>query len=89
MTAAEVYFLRAEAALRGWNAGADEHTLYETGITTAFSQPLGVAQSKVGDASAYIEGTSLPVEFEVPHDPQFQLFVYGTGVCPLGRCCGV
>jgi hypothetical protein len=73
MTAAEVYFLRAEAALRGWNAGADEQTLYETGITTAFSQPLGATQSKAGDASAYIEGTSLPVEFE---DPMTRSFSY-------------
>lgn len=71
MTAAEVYFLRAEAALRGWNAGADEKTLYETGITTAFSQPLGAAQSKAGDASTYIEGTSLPVEFVDPMTRKF------------------
>lgn len=41
MNAAEVYFLRAEAALRGWNAGEDAGALYEKGIMTAFSQPLG------------------------------------------------
>ncbi|PWV47703.1 RagB/SusD family nutrient uptake outer membrane protein [Chitinophaga sp. S165] len=43
MTAAEVYFLRAEAALRNWaNAGGDAHTLYEQGITTSMAQ-WGVA----------------------------------------------
>lgn len=67
MTAAEVYFLRAEAALRGWNAGGtDAKTLYEEGIRTAFSQPLGAAQAKAGDATNYIESTSLPVAYKDP-----------------------
>lgn len=61
MTAAEVYFLRAEAALRKWNAGeGTAQSLYEEGIRTAFSQPIGADGSKVGDASNYIQGTSLP-----------------------------
>lgn len=39
MTAAEVYFLRAEAALRGWNnAGGTVQSLYEKGIETSFAQ---------------------------------------------------
>lgn len=39
MTAAEVYFLRAEAALRGWNnAGGTAQSLYEKGIETSFAQ---------------------------------------------------
>lgn len=39
MTAAEVYFLRAEAALRNWaNAGGDVQTLYNEGITTSMEQ---------------------------------------------------
>ena len=39
MTAAEVYFLRAEAALRNWaNAGGDAETLYNQGITTSMEQ---------------------------------------------------
>ena len=39
MTAAEVYFLRAEAALRGWsNAGGSVQSLYEDGITTSMGQ---------------------------------------------------
>ncbi|WP_133640934.1 RagB/SusD family nutrient uptake outer membrane protein [Sphingobacterium paludis] len=39
MTAAEVYFLRAEAALRGWAGnGGTAKSLYETGIQTSFEQ---------------------------------------------------
>ncbi len=38
MTAAEVYFLRAEGALRGWNMGGTAQSLYETGIQTSFTQ---------------------------------------------------
>lgn len=39
MTAAEVYFLRAEAALRNWaNTGGDAQTLYNQGITTSMEQ---------------------------------------------------
>lgn len=39
MTAAEVYFLRAEAALKGWsNAGGSVQQLYEQGITTSMAQ---------------------------------------------------
>jgi hypothetical protein len=37
MNPAEVYFLRAEGALRGWNMGSDAQTLYETGIRTSFT----------------------------------------------------
>ncbi len=39
MTAAEVYFLRAEAALKGWsNAGGSVQQLYEQGVTTSMAQ---------------------------------------------------
>ncbi len=38
MNAAEVAFLRAEGALRGWNMGDDAQTLYEQGITLSFEQ---------------------------------------------------
>jgi hypothetical protein len=49
MNPAEVYFLRAEGALRGWNMGGDAQTLYETGIRTSFTVS-GVATG----ADAYI-----------------------------------
>jgi hypothetical protein len=62
MTAAEVYFLRAEGALRGWNMGGTAQQLYETGITTSLTQ-WGVA----GGASAYIsDATSIPTSFVDP-----------------------
>ena len=38
MTAAEVYFLKAEGALRGWNMGGSGKELYNQGITMSFAQ---------------------------------------------------
>jgi hypothetical protein len=37
MNPAEVYFLRAEGALKGWSMGDTPKNLYETGINTSFS----------------------------------------------------
>lgn len=61
MTAAEVYFLRAEAALRGWsNAGGTPQQLYEQGINTSFTQ-WGVS------SSTYItDATSVPDAYTDP-----------------------
>ncbi|WP_300978196.1 RagB/SusD family nutrient uptake outer membrane protein [Flavobacterium sp.] len=42
MTSAEVFFLRAEGALRGWNMGGTAQSLYEQGINASFAQ-LGVS----------------------------------------------
>ena len=38
MTAAEVDFLQAEAALRGWSGAGDAKTNYENGVTASFTQ---------------------------------------------------
>ncbi len=38
MCAAEVCFLRAEGAIRGWNMGATAQELYEQGVRTSFEQ---------------------------------------------------
>jgi hypothetical protein len=38
MTAAEVYFLRSEAALRGWAGAGDAQANYETGVMLSFDQ---------------------------------------------------
>ncbi|SHL98388.1 RagB/SusD family nutrient uptake outer membrane protein [Chitinophaga sp. CF418] len=61
MTAAEVYFLRAEAALRNWaNTGGDAQTLYNKGITTSMEQ-WGAT------AGAYLtDNTSTPAGFTDP-----------------------
>ncbi|MGV8094737.1 MAG: RagB/SusD family nutrient uptake outer membrane protein [Mangrovibacterium sp.] len=61
MNAAEVYFLRAEGALRGWNMGGAAQELYETGVRTSFSF-LGA-----GNADGYLaDGTSMPVAYTDP-----------------------
>jgi hypothetical protein len=49
MNPAEVYFLRAEGALRGWNMGGDAKSLYESGIRTSFS-----VSGATGSADEYI-----------------------------------
>jgi len=60
MTAAEIYFLRAEGALRGWNMGGTAEEFYNTGIETAFAQ-YGL------DASSYMsDATSKPTNFVDP-----------------------
>lgn len=38
LNTAEVYFLRAEGALRGWNMGGDAATFYNAGINASFDQ---------------------------------------------------
>ncbi|NML41655.1 SusD/RagB family nutrient-binding outer membrane lipoprotein [Chitinophaga sp. G-6-1-13] len=64
MTAAEVWFLRAEAALNGWNnAGGTPGELYEKGMRASFSQwdadPLAV-NNYVAD------NTSKPIDYVDP-----------------------
>lgn len=61
MTAAEVYFLRAEGALRGWaNVGGTAKSLYEKGVETSFAQ-WGVSglsaylQDNTSKAAAYVD----------------------------------
>ncbi|MDR0938049.1 MAG: SusD/RagB family nutrient-binding outer membrane lipoprotein [Mediterranea sp.] len=60
MTAAETFFLRAEAALRGWNAGGGTaRELYEQGVQESFSQ-WGVSP---GD---YLTSHALPAAWADP-----------------------
>ena len=57
--AAEVYFLRAEGALRGWNMNGTAKELYEGGIRCSFEQ------WGAGDASSYItNATNVPANYE-------------------------
>ena len=61
MTAAEVWFLKAEAALRGWAGAGDAQTNYETGISVSFEQ------RGVGSADNYIsDNTSTPMDYVDP-----------------------
>lgn len=61
MTAAEMYFLRAEGALRGWNMGGDAKSLYEDGIRAAF------AHSSTSGVEEYISNkTNKPADYVDP-----------------------
>ena len=57
MNAAEVAFLRAEGALRGWNMGGTAQNLYNSGITLSFEQ-WGVS-----GAANYIASNATPANF--------------------------
>jgi hypothetical protein len=64
MTTAEVYFLRAEAALRGWAGAGDAQDNYEMGITTSFDQ------RGASGAAAYIaDNASTPADYVDPVNP--------------------
>ena len=62
MNAAEVAFLKAEAAgVFGWNMGGDARTFYEQGVRLSF------AQWGVGGADDYLAGTELPETYKDPN----------------------
>lgn len=65
LSAAEVYFLRAEGVLRGWNMGAQTaRELYEQGILSSLQQ-----WNVAGNAGAYIENeTGKPENFIDPYN---------------------
>jgi hypothetical protein len=58
MTAAEVLFLKSEAALRGWSGAGDAQTNYEAGVAASFTQH-GVS----GVADYLADTTSVPADF--------------------------
>ena len=66
MNAAEVFFLRAEGALAGWNMGGTAQSLYEDGIRASMTQKTGAA---AGDINAYISSTNTPVAFQAGAAP--------------------
>lgn len=62
MNPAEIYFLRAEGALRGWNMGGDAQTLYEAGIRTSFT-----VSGVTGNTADYItNNTAIPAAYADP-----------------------
>ena len=63
MTAAEVYFLRAEGALRGWNMGGTAQSFYQQGIQTSFSQ-----YSASGVAGYMANATSTAAPYTDPYN---------------------
>jgi len=60
MTAAEIWFLKAEAALRGWAGAGSAQTDYQTGIQTSMTQ-WGVSS-----ATYLTDATSKPIDYVDP-----------------------
>jgi len=62
-TFSEVLFLKAEAALRGWNGAGDAKTNYEEGIRASF------ADWGAGGVDAYLaDASSTPIDYVDPKD---------------------
>ncbi|WP_405605683.1 RagB/SusD family nutrient uptake outer membrane protein [Polaribacter sp. Asnod1-A03] len=64
MTTAEVYFLKAEAALRGWARAGEAKANYETGISLSFQQ-----HGASGAASYIADNTSTAADYVDPINP--------------------
>jgi len=58
LNAAEVFFLKAEAALRGWNAGGSAKAFYEAGVAASFEE-----WGATGADSYLKDNSSKPVAF--------------------------
>ncbi|RMG22483.1 MAG: SusD/RagB family nutrient-binding outer membrane lipoprotein, partial [Bacteroidetes bacterium] len=67
MTCAEVYFLRAEGALEGWNMGGTAQDLYETGIRMSMKDRTSATDA---DIDAYISSGNVPAPVGDVHDTQ-------------------
>lgn len=61
MSAAEVYFLRAEGALRGWNMGGTAEELYNEGIRVSLEQWTSATPAEI---AAYINSTATPIPLD-------------------------
>ncbi len=71
MSAAEIWFLRAEAALRGWSNESVEEC-YERGIRASFNQ------WKLDGADEYLENTNRPKNFIDALDPNNDITAMST-----------
>ena len=60
MNAAEMYFLRAEGALVGWNMDGTAQELYEQGIRTSMQQNSAATDDEI---TAYINSSNQPVPY--------------------------
>ncbi|MCL7753497.1 RagB/SusD family nutrient uptake outer membrane protein [Polaribacter sp. Z022] len=73
MTTAEVAFLKAEAALRGWSGAGDAKANYEMGIMLSFQQ------HGASGAAAYIaDNTSKPSDYVDPVNPSNNIAAMST-----------
>lgn len=73
MRAAEVWFLRAEGALRGWNMGvASAQAAYEEGIRTDMEDgEYGAVDT--ADIDAYISSTATPADYTNADHPSWDM----------------
>jgi hypothetical protein len=61
MNAAEVMFLRAEGALRGWNMGGTAQEFYEKGVITSFEQwGMSGAAAYLANSTGFPDGYTDP-----------------------------
>lgn len=58
ITASEVLFLRAEAALAGWSVGGSAKSFYESGIRMSFKE------NELSNADNYIRSSNKPTRYE-------------------------
>jgi hypothetical protein len=58
ISAAEVAFLEAEGALRGWNMGGTDMNLYNAGIRLSLSERTSASSAQI---DAYVSSTNTPV----------------------------
>lgn len=63
MNPAEVYFLRAEGALRGWSMGGTAQNMYETGIRTSFA-----LTGATGVDNYLANSTNVPAPYSDPNN---------------------
>lgn len=70
MRSSEVYFLRAEGALREWDMGGTAQELYEEGIRQSLSDRT---DASVGEIDAYISSLNTPAAYENEDFPDWNL----------------
>ncbi len=73
MTAAEVFFLKAEAGLRGWVGAGDVQANYELGVSTSFQQ-----HQAAGVAGYITNSTSTPMDYIDPINPSNNIAALST-----------
>ena len=61
MTAAEVYFLRAEGALQGWDMQGTAKEMYESGIRASLTAKSDASDEFIDD---YINSSNTPIPYE-------------------------
>ena len=77
--ASEVYFLRAEGALRGWQMNGTAEELYKKGIETSFAE-LGL---KTSDVETYMaNATAKPAKYVDPVNTQYSAAPVSTITIP-------